>query len=127
MVLHVHGLLRLVQGLETSLEESALHLVIGLFVRSNLQSGLIVTNFAGFPQNGDVGWWINLLEDHLELVQKSQSISSLLFHDLVHLLGIKLDVKVPESGLQLLKVLHLGTNVVLGTELWEIFLLVELV
>ena len=112
MVLHVHRLLGLVQGLQPSLKEGALHLVVSILGRADLQGRLVVPHLAGLPQDRDVSWRVDLLQDHFQLVEKPQSVASLLLHDLVHLLGVELDVEVPERWLKLLKVLHFGGDVV---------------
>lgn len=143
VIFHIHGFLRLVESLEAHFEEGRLHFVVGILVRANLESRLIVANLARFPENGDVCWRVDFFEDHLELVEKTECETPLLLHDLVHLPRIKFDVQVSERGLELFKVLHLRGNVIpnfefksleikkdcnlLCGEFCEIILLVELV
>ena len=143
VIFHIHGFLRLVESLETNLEEGRLHFVVGILVRAYLESRLIVTNFARFPENGNVCRRVDLFEDHLELVEKTECKTPLLLHDLVDLPRIKFDVQVSERGLKLFKVLHLRGNIIpnfefksleikkdcnlLCGEFCEIILLVELV
>ena len=59
VVLHVHGLLRLVEGLETSLEKTALHLVVGVLAGSDLKSRLVVTHLSSLTKNCDIGWRVD--------------------------------------------------------------------
>ena len=94
VVLHVHGLLRFVQCLQARLEEGALHLVVSFLCWPDLQSRLVVSNFARLSKNSDVSWGIHFLEDHLELIKETQSKTSLLLHDLVHLSRVKFDLEV---------------------------------
>ena len=107
----IHGLLRFVQSLKAGFKEVGLHFVVSNLVRPDLQSWLVVSDFACLPENSDVSGRIDLLENHLELVEQSKCLSSLLFHNFVNLLGVKLDIKISESGLQLLKILNLGGDV----------------
>jgi len=95
VTLHVGLLLRLVECLQAHFEEGRLHLVVGLLLGANLHGGLRVPVLAGLSKNGDVGWRVNLLEDHLELVQQSQGVATLLLHDLVDTLRVELDLQIP--------------------------------
>ena len=90
--LHIECLLRLVQGVDARLEELVLDLVI-LFLRiGNLLGWLVVPEFASFCEDGDVCCGVDLLQTHLELVEKAQGNATLSLHDLVHHFGVKLDV-----------------------------------
>lgn len=108
MALHVHGLLRFVEGLEANLEERALHLVVGLLGSANLLSGLVVTNFSRLPEYSDISGRVDLLQDHLKLVEETKGKASLLFHDFVDLPRVKLDIEISEGWLKFLKVFYLG-------------------
>ena len=61
------------------------------------------------------------------MVEQSQSVTSFLLHDFVHLLRVELDVQVSQGRLQLFEILNFRADVVLRAELREVFLLVELV
>lgn len=95
VVLHVHRLLGLVQRLKTGLEEAALHLVVRVLAWTDLQSRLVVAHLSCLTKNSDVGRRVDLLQNHLDLVKQSESVASLLLHDLVDESGVELDVEVP--------------------------------
>ena len=113
--LHIECLLRLVQGVYAGLEELVLDLVILFLGIGNLLSWLVVTEFASFCEDSDVSYGVDLLQTHLELVKKAQGNATLSLHDLVHHFGVKLDVQVPQRGLQLLKVLQSMRNCIPDT------------
>lgn len=104
-----------------------MHLVVLVLAGSNLESWLVVTHLSRLPQDSDVSWRVHFLQDHLDLVEQSQCIASLLLHNAVDQARVKLDVQVSEGWLQLLEVLHLRADVVLLAEVSEVLLLVELV
>ena len=107
VTLHVRLLLGLVESLETLLEELSGHGLIGLLGRAELESRLGIAVFAGLSQDGDVCWRVYLLEDHFELIKHPECETALLLHDLVDALRVKLDVQVPQSWFEPLKVLNL--------------------
>jgi hypothetical protein len=123
----VHHLLGLVQGLQPCLEERALHFVVTALVGANLECRLVVTHLTGLAEDSDIGRRVDLLQDHLDLVQQSESVATLLLHDLVDQAGVELDIEVAQCWLQLFKVLDLGADIVLLSELCKVLLLVELV
>jgi len=107
VTLHVRLLLGLVKSLEALLEELSGHGLVGLLGGAELESRLGIAVFAGLSQDGDVRWRIDLLEDHFELIKHPERETALLLHDLVDALRVKLDVQVPQSWFEPLKVLNL--------------------
>ena len=105
VTLHVERLLRLIEGVDACLEEGVLHAVVRLLGVCNFLCRLIVAELSRLGEHGDVGHGVNLLEAHLELIEKAQGDTSLAFHNLVDHLGVEFDVQVAKCGLQLLEVL----------------------
>ena len=56
--------------------------------------------------NGDISRWVDLLEDHLKLVEKSESLAAFTAHDTFNGLRVELDVERAQGRLQLFKVHH---------------------
>lgn len=81
--LHVEHLLGLVEDLKALLEEGVLHIVVLLFGHGDFLSGLVVAELASLGQHGDVSGRVDLLKDHLELVEQAQGNASLLLHDFI--------------------------------------------
>ena len=107
MTLHVRLLLGLVESLEALLEELSGHGLVRLLGGAELESRLSIAVFAGLAQDSDIRWRVDLLEDHFELIEHPECEATLLLHDLVDALRVKLDVQVPQSWFELLKVLNL--------------------
>mmetsp|Transcript_6306 Transcript_6306/g.10246 ORF Transcript_6306/g.10246 Transcript_6306/m.10246 type:complete len:440 (-) Transcript_6306:171-1490(-) len=106
--LNVHGLLGLVESLKACFEEAGLHLVVRLLIRPDLERGLVIAYLTRLAEDGDVSGRVDLLKDHPQLVKQAEGPASLFLHNLVHLLGVELDIQVSEGGLQLFKILNFG-------------------
>ena len=102
--------MRLVESVDSILEEGMLHLVVFFLWHGNLLSWLVVAKVSSLLEHSHVCGWVDLLKTHLKLVEKTKSETSLPLHDLVHHLGVELDVKVAQSWLQLLKILKFVRN-----------------
>ena len=61
-------LLRLVQGIDTGLEEGVLDLIVLFLLHLDLLSRLVVSELASLAENCDVCWWVDLLKHHFELI-----------------------------------------------------------
>ena len=81
-------------------------MVVLLFRVGNLLGRLVVAELTSFCQDSDIGRRIDLLKHHFELIEEAEGNASLPLHNLIHHLGVELDVKVAQSRLQLLKVLQ---------------------
>ncbi len=64
-----------------------------------------------FLENRDISGGIDLLERHLELIEQPQSNTSLLFHDAVNHLGVKLDLKFSQCRLKLCEIFDLSSHI----------------
>ena len=106
MRLHVQLLLRLVEGVDTDLEELVLHAIVLFLGVGNFLGRLVVSELSSLGQNSNVCRRINLLKTHLKLVEEPKGDAAIAFHDLVDHLGVKLDVEVSQGRLKLLKVLQ---------------------
>ena len=92
--LHIQLLLRLVQRVDALFEELMLNMVVFFLRVGDLLGWLVVTELASFRQDSDIGRGVDLLKHHFELVEKAEGNASLPLHNLVHHLGVELNVKV---------------------------------
>ena len=95
-----------VQLAQPLLEEVVGNVVIlGLAHRDALR-WLVISESARFGYDGDISGWVDLLEDHFELVEKAERLAPLPVHNLLNSLAVELHVEAPQRRLQLLKVHH---------------------
>ena len=106
MRLEVDVLLRAVELAKPLLEEGVGDVVVLGLAHGDALRRLVVAKRARLGHNADVSGRVHLLEHHLELVEKSERLTTLSVHNLLNSLAVELDVEAPERGLQLLKVHH---------------------
>ena len=91
MLLQVDFLLCPIKLAKPCGKERVRHFVIFRLGKGNPLSGLVVSERPSLRHDRDVRGRVYLLEHHLELVEQSQSLASLSFHDLLDSAGRKLD------------------------------------
>jgi len=65
---------------------------------------LVVAKRPSFCDNCDVGWRVDLLKDHFDLIEETQRLASFPGHDSLDGLAVELNVQTPECGLKLFEV-----------------------
>lgn len=107
MSLHDDLFLRLIEYLESLVEEGVRLRLILLLGIGDFHSWSVITDLASFLEHGHVGWRVDLLKSGFQLIEQSQGDAALALHDTVNHFGVKNDPKIAEGGLELCEILNL--------------------